>query len=148
MDATAPILLVEDNANDVLLIRRSLGKVGVTAPLVVLSDGEQAQQYLSGDGDYADRHRHPLPRIVLLDLKLPRRGGKEVLEWLRTRPGLRRLPVVVLTSSVERSDIQHCYELGANSYLVKPVQLEELASMMKLVAGYWLEHNQGPDLSP
>lgn len=109
-------------------------------------DGEQAIMYLGGGGPYGDRARHPLPILILLDLRLPRRSGHEVLQWLREQDGLRRLPVVVLTSSLEAADIDKSYDLGANSCLHKPVTFEALADMMKAVEAYWLTMNAGPTL--
>ncbi len=140
------LLLVEDKSNDVLLIRRALGKAGIANPLQVVGDGDQAVAYLAGDGPFADRERFPLPGVVLLDLKLPRRSGLEVLEWLRGQPGLKRLPVVVLTSSAESRDINRAYDLGANSYLVKPVDFDALLQLVKGLGLYWLVLNAGPEI--
>ncbi len=140
------LLLVEDQSNDVLLIRRALSKAGIANPLQVVSDGDQAVAYLAGEGDYGDRERFPLPGVVLLDLKLPRRSGLEVLAWLRQQPGLKRLPVVVLTSSTENKDINRAYDLGANSYLVKPVDFGPLLDMLKMVGPYWLRMNRQPEI--
>src|SRR5438270_829679 len=105
----ASILLVEDNDDDVLLVRRAFAKAKLGTPLAVVRDGDAAVEYLGGGGPYADRERHPLPALVLLDLKLPRRSGFEVLEWVRRHPVLRRLPVVVLTSSKETADVDRAY---------------------------------------
>ena len=140
------LLLVEDKSNDVLLIRRALTKAGIVNPLQVVSDGDQAVAYLAGEGDYGDRDRFPLPGVVLLDLKLPRRSGLEALAWLRQQPGLKRLPVVVLTSSTENRDINRAYDLGANSYLVKPVEFGPLLEMLKMFGPYWLVLNQKPEV--
>ena len=142
------ILLVEDNPNDVLLIRRALGKANVPNPVQVVGDGEKAVQYLAGEGAYADRSRHPLPMFILLDLKLPRKSGHEVLTWIRSQPGVRRTPVVVLTSSAEKADVKRCYDIGANSYLVKPVHFDALRDLMQTVGQYWLKANEAPDTTP
>ena len=139
------VLLVEDDPNDILLIQRAFGKAQLTAPFQV-SNGEEAIAYLAGEGNYTDRELHPLPNLVLLDLKLPRKSGLEVLGWLRQQPVLQRLPVVVLTSSRERSDVNRAYELGANSYLVKPVRSQDLVEMIKSLDLYWLLLNEKPDL--
>ena len=141
----AGILLVEDEPNDVFLIGRALQKGGITTPLHTVENGELAVSYLSGEGPYADRGRYPLPIVVLLDLKLPRKTGLEVLEWLRGTP-LRRLPVVVLTSSKDASDVARAYDLGANSYLVKPVSFDSLQEMLGSVDRYWVALNQHPEL--
>jgi DNA-binding response OmpR family regulator len=112
----------------------------------VVEDGEMAVAYLSGQGQYADRNRYPLPALMLLDLKLPRKSGLEVLTWLREQPGLKRLPVVVLTSSKESVDAGHAYDLGANSYLVKPVGFDTLLEMVKALGMYWFILNEKPDI--
>src|SRR6185295_354976 len=112
--------------------------------LQFVRDGEQAIMYLEGSGTYSDRDRHPLPGIVILDLKLPRRSGHEVLKWLREQEVLRRLPVIVLTSSMEPGDINKSYELGANSCLVKPITFDGLADLMRIVDAYWLNTNKPP----
>lgn len=137
-----PVLLVEDNPNDVLLIRRAFKKAGVENPLVVVSDGEQAIRYLAGEGEYADRDRHPPPAVVLLDLKLPRLSGHEVLAWAKAQPVLRRIPIVVLTSSAEQADVHRSYDTGANSYLVKPVQFDDLLRLVDLLRHYWVGANE------
>ncbi|RMD93131.1 MAG: response regulator, partial [Calditrichaeota bacterium] len=115
------VLIVEDDPNDVLLIRRAFQKAKILNPLQFVNDGEQAVQYLSGLPPFADSEKYPAPVLLLLDLKLPKKSGFEVLEWLQQQNTLHRLPVVVLTSSNQSSDINHAYDLGANSYLVKPV---------------------------
>lgn len=140
------ILLVEDDSNDVLLIQRSFRTARLANPLQVVVDGEEAVAYLSGQGPYADRERSPLPVMMLLDLKLPRKSGFEVLEWLRQQPGLKRLPVVVLTGSQETTDIDRAYDLGVNSYLVKPVTATGLLDMVKAFDLYWLILNEKPNV--
>lgn len=146
-DATGTILLVEDDPNDVLLIRRALRRATIPNPIEVVSDGEAAVAYLAGRGTYADRTAHPLPALMLLDLKLPRRSGFEVLEWLRQQPGLRRLRVVVFTSSGLAADIRRAYELGANSYLVKPLEFDALQDMLQALGAYWLTLSEKADLA-
>lgn len=146
MSGTA-ILLVEDDANDVFLLRRAFTKAGIESGLHTVADGEEAVSYLAGEGKFSDRDQHPLPQLVLLDLKLPRRSGLEVLEWVRARPELRRIPVIVLTSSRESRDVNRAYDLGANSYLVKPVSFEDLLSLTQALDRYWVAWNEGPELS-
>jgi len=138
------ILLVEDDSNDVLLIQRAFRKASLSNPLQIVEDGEAAILYLKGEESFADRDRYPLPRLILLDLKLPRKSGFEVLVWLRQQPKFYGLPVVVLTSSKEKNDIQQAYLLGANSYLVKPVGFDSLLDMIKTLNLYWLMFNQTP----
>ena len=141
----ATILLVEDNDNDVVLIRRAFRKANIPNPLQVIGDGETAVRYLAGEGEYADRTRHPLPLFILLDLKLPRKSGHEVLAWVRAQSGeVRRTPVVILTSSSERADVARSYDTGVNSYLVKPVQFDDLLALVELVRKYWIESNELP----
>ena len=141
------ILLVEDNLDDVELIRRAFRPANVANPIHVVTDGEQALAYLSGDGEYAHRSRHPLPVLVLLDLKLPRRSGHEVLGWIRARKGLRRLPVAILTSSRESDDVNRAYDLGVNAYLQKPVSFEALLELVRTLNLFWLILNEKPDLT-
>ena len=138
------ILLVEDDHNDVLLIKRAFQKVKIANPIIVLNDGEQAISYLAGREPYIER---PLPVLILLDLKLPRKSGHEVLEWLRQQQTLKRLPVVVLTASSESSDINRAYDLGANSYLVKPVRFDALVEMVKTLNLYWLIFNKRAEVA-
>ena len=143
-NSDASILLVEDDANDAALIERAFRKSNIANPIQVVSDGDAAVEYLRGDGEYADRKRFPRPVLVLLDLKLPRRSGLEVLEWIRDQEGLKRLPVVVLTSSRQRSDIDAAYDLGANSYLVKPIAFADLQATIQAVGTFWLRHSEAP----
>jgi CheY-like chemotaxis protein len=133
------VLLVEDDGNDVLLVRRAFRRAGLAARIEVAGDGEAAVAYL------AQTQTEGAPGLVLLDLKLPRRPGLDVLGWLRQQPGLRRLPVVVLTSSRESTDINRAYDLGANSFLVKPVGFAELLEMVRTLGVYWLQLNQAPE---
>jgi CheY-like chemotaxis protein len=146
MSESRTVLLVEDDPNDVLLTQRAFHKLPARAPLQVVGDGDQALAYLAGAGEYADRESHPLPDLLLLDLKLPRRSGFEVLEWLRGQPGLRRLPVVVLTGSRESPDVDRALDLGANSYLLKPVGFDALLEIVRLLDLYWLTLNERPNL--
>ena len=140
------ILLAEDDPNDVLLIQRAFQKTNIANPLHVVRDGEEAVAYLSGERHYADRDSHPLPVLMLMDLKMPRKSGLEVLEWLRQQPGLKRLPVVVLTSSNQSPDVNRAYDLGANSYLVKPAGFDSLLDLVKSLDVYWLILNEKPEL--
>ena len=141
------ILLAEDDPNDVLLIQRALQRSHIANPLQVVRDGADAVAYLNGDLQYADRERYPLPVLLLMDLKMPRKSGLEVLEWLRQQTGgLRRLPVVVLTSSNQSLDINRAYDLGANSYLVKPAGFDSLLELVKNLDMYWLILNEKPEL--
>jgi len=136
------LLLVEDNEDDVFLMRRALKQAEIQNPLYVVPDGEQAVDYLAGNGEFNDRERYPLPALVFLDLKLPFQSGHDVLAWIRNEAELVELVVVVLTSSDEPSDIDRAYKLGANSYLVKPPTLVQLRDLAKSFKWYWLQYNQ------
>jgi CheY-like chemotaxis protein len=143
-----PVLLVEDDPSDVRLIQRAFGKLEQPVQLIRLTDGDDVVDYLGGKHPYENRALHPVPALMLLDIKLPRRSGFEVLQWLRGQnSALKRLPVIMLTSSRHSADINRAYDLGANSYLAKPetaAQLQQLASEFR---SYWLSFNESPDLS-
>lgn len=142
------VLLVEDDPSDFRLIQRAFHKLAERFEMFRLTNGDDVIAYLAGEGPYENRAAHPIPSMLLLDLKLPRRSGFEVLEWVRQQASaLSRLPVVVLTSSRHSTDINRAYDLGANSYLVKPEtsgQLEELATQFR---SYWLSLNEFPSLA-
>ncbi len=138
------ILLIEDDPNDVFLIQRAFEKAGLDNVLKIVRDGEQAIDYLSGKDQYANRSRFPLPFLLLLDLKMPGTDGFEVLQWVKAEPELKRLLVIVLTSSNLQADVDRAYELGANSYLVKPVEFEQMVNMIQRFEAYWTEINRTP----
>ncbi len=131
------ILLVEDDPNDVLFLKRALTKNGINNPVSVMEDGEEAIAYLGGVGRYKDRDAYPFPKVIMLDLKMPRRGGLEVLQWLQEHPQYRVIPTLVLTSSKINADVIKAYGLGANSYMVKPSNFDELQEMIKAAHHYW-----------
>jgi CheY-like chemotaxis protein len=137
MNENYTILIVEDDPNDVLFLKRALKKNGIQNPVCTLSDGEEAISYLCGLGEYADRNAHPIPKMIMLDLKMPRKGGLEVLEWLRDHPEYRVIPTIILTSSKLNDDVIKAYGLGANSYLVKPANFDDLQRMVKTAHEYW-----------
>ena len=124
------ILLVEDDPDDVFLMKRALKAAGISDPLHVVEHGQAALDYLAGTGGYADRTRHPFPSLVFLDLKLPYKSGFEVLSWFREQPSFELAAVVVLTSSGLERDMHQAYKLGARSYLVKPPTREMLLELM------------------
>ena len=142
MTTANAILLVEDNEDDVFLMKRALKNAGIVNRLCLAEDGQQAIDYLSGNGEFADRSAHPIPSIVFLDLKLPLKGGLDVLAWIRKQASLENMVVVVLTSSSEPSDLKEAYRLGANSYVVKPPTAGQLLDLAKAYKWYWLEFNQ------
>ena len=140
------ILQVEDDRNDIFFLEHAFKAAGITHPLQVARDGQEAIEYLSGTGEFADRARYPLPCLILLDLKLPRKDGFEVLEWMQGEPNLRQLTVIVFTSSARAADVDRAYHLGANSFVVKPSQLEERVELAKLIKSYWLHHHRMPSV--
>ncbi|AFZ30622.1 response regulator receiver protein [Gloeocapsa sp. PCC 7428] len=146
MSTEHTILLVEDNPKDVFLVQRAFRKAGIITSLQVVNDGDAAIQYLAGETPYNDRTAYPLPVFVLLDLKLPRRSGAEVLSWIRQQPELRRLPVVALTSSREYVDVNHIYDLGGNAYIVKPPDFDQLVEILKTLDLHWITYNEKPQL--
>ena len=135
------VLLVDDSKNDAMLMRSVFERAGFVQPMRFAVDGDDAIAYLRGDGRYSDRKLFPLPTTVLLDLNMPRKDGFEVLDWIRHQPALRRLRVYILSASSRAQDIERAYDLGANSYLVKPGNLDGLLIMAKcLVAWLRLSH--------
>lgn len=138
------VLLIEDDNNDVLFIRRAFLRANPNVAIHVVKDGDTAVDYLSGTGQYCDRNQYPLPELILLDLKLPRRSGNEVLRWRRHQDGLKRIPVIILTSSREQQDVDLAYDLGVNSYLVKPVSFDDLSELVQTLSTYWLGINEYP----
>lgn len=139
------VLLVDDSKDDALLMRTVFERAGFVQPLRFAGDGEKAIAYLSGHGVHRDRSQFPLPTVVLLDLNMPRKNGFEVLEWIRQQPTLKRLRVYILSASSRTEDIRRAYDLGANSYLVKPGNLTGLMHMAKtLVAWLKLSHFAPP----
>jgi CheY-like chemotaxis protein len=141
------ILLVEDDPNDVSFLQFAFETAGVQNPLQVVTDGQEAINYLAGAGQYANRQRFPLPCLVLLDLKLPGKMGTDVLCWVRNQPHVSHLLVVVLTSSSDSHDVDRAYECGAQSYLVKPLSLEKRLEMARSIKNYWLELNEFPTIA-
>lgn len=140
----AHILLVEDNRMDIELALDAFREAGMKNTVSVVRDGGEALDYLFGRDKYADRSAYPLPDIVLLDLKLPGIDGHEVLRQIKSAPVLKRLPVIVLTSSKEEGDRLLSYERGANSYLVKPVSFEGFLTVVRQIGDYWINLNVGP----
>ena len=140
------ILLVDDREEDVLLIRRAFTKARVLNRVEVAWSGEEAVAYLSGTGKFANRAEYPLPALVLLDIKMPGLDGFEVLSWIRRVSLYPTLRVVMLTSSELMRDVNTAYELGANSFLVKPVDFERFVEISQALSGYWLWMDQAPSL--
>ena len=143
----AVILLAEDREDDIVLVQRAFAKGEIQNPLFVVRDGEEAIAYLAGDGKYANRAEYPLPDLLLLDLKMPRVDGFEVLQWVRRQPGFSALRIVVLTSSDQIRDVNTAYQLGANSFMVKPTDFENVIEMAKTLRSYWLQMSKAPEVS-
>ncbi len=143
-DGPAEVLLVEDNPHDLELTLHAWRKVGSSARIHVARDGAEALDFLFGGGESTTTGGDPNPRVVLLDLKLPLISGLEVLRTIKSDARTRSIPVVVLTSSKEECDISECYDLGVNSYIVKPVRSEQFTNAVRELASYWLALNQPP----
>jgi CheY-like chemotaxis protein len=139
------ILLAEDNEDHVLLIKRAFAKANLLNPLQVVNDGQEAIAYLAGEGIYADRSLYPFPGLLLLDLKMPNRDGFDVLKWLRHERHLPQLRIVVLTTSDRVFDMQRAYELGAHSFLTKPVDFRDFVQLGPAIKGQWLWMSRHPD---
>jgi CheY-like chemotaxis protein len=140
------ILLVEDESADAALLIRGFKKAKVLNPIVHLTNGDDVLRYLAGVGEYADRRKHPLPALILLDLKMPGMTGIQILQWMRVQGEIKRIPVVVLTGDANPNTVDAAYDLGANSYLVKPGNAEEIAHMVQGIQRYWVSLNEPPQL--
>jgi len=140
------VLLVEDDLNDIFLVKRAFKKAYIPNPLQVVTDGVEAIHYLQGDGKYADRHLHPLPHLVVMDIKMPRKTGFEVLDWIKRDGLLKRIPVIIVSSSDQPNDINHAYELGANAYMIKPVDFRAVETLFQSITHYWGLECAKPDL--
>jgi len=145
MDEDFVILLAEDDVNDALLVERALSRAGIHNPIMVVRDGQEAIDYLEGKGPFADRKNFPLPTLALLDIKMPKKNGLEVLEWVRHNGGgLKLLPVIIMSSSSIQEDIDRAYQLGVNAYLVKPTAFDELVETLKTTTDFWKDRVAHP----
>jgi CheY-like chemotaxis protein len=143
MDQGQTILLVDDSEDDLLLMRRAFQRAGSTSPLQEVHNGEEAIAYLTGKSPYDDRTQFPLPAVVLLDINMPMKNGFAVLQWARAQPSLKRLTIFMLTASMRMEDVEQGFDLGANSFLVKPTNLDELTKMLDCL-GHWLDYDHLP----
>ena len=140
------ILQVEDDPNDVFFLHKAMKKMGVMNPIQVVSDGQQAIDYLQGAGKFVDRGKFPFPCLVLLDLKLPFVMGLDVLKWIRKECGA-ALPVIMMSASAQDEDIASSYRLGANAFVCKPSEARQLDDIVKAIKDFWLTHNALPQES-
>jgi CheY-like chemotaxis protein len=132
------VLLVEDDLNDIFIVKRAFKMADIPTPLQVVTDGQEAIAYLRGDGKYADRDAFPLPKLMVMDIRMPRRNGFEVLEWVKQGERLlRRIPIVIVSSSDNPGDINRAYELGANAYMVKPMNFRAVEHLFETITHYW-----------
>ena len=136
-DRKFTVLLVEDDLNDIFLVKRAFKIACIQNPLQIVTDGLEAINYLRGEGKYADREAHPLPKLMVMDIKMPRRSGFEVLEWVKGSKHLRRIPIVIVSSSDYPADINRAYELGANAYMIKPVEFRAVEHLFESITHYW-----------
>ena len=141
MNARWSVLVAEDNENDVLILRHVFAKVSKDVSLAFINDGEEAIKYLRGENGFGDRSKYPFPDVLLLDLKMPRLDGFDVLTWIRNHPPIHRLRVIVFTSSGHELDVERAYDLGASSYFRKPAALNDMKSVVDCLRD-WLEINQ------
>jgi CheY-like chemotaxis protein len=144
MSSLACVLVVEDDENDAFFIQHAFKEAQLRNPIRTVKDGQEAIDYLSGVGAFGDRARNPRPCLVILDLKMPGKTGWDVLQWLRNQSDVPHLPVIVFSSSAQRDDIDRAYEMGANSFIVKPSGTQERTNLAKVIKTLWLEFNEPP----
>ena len=148
-DKTLPdtVLVVDDDSDAVLLFERAYTRAGITHPFKVAHSADDAIAYLKGDGKYADRASHPMPALILLDIKMPGRSGFEVLDWIRKSSPVSPIRVVMLTGSPSGEDVNRAYRMGANSYVTKPVDLGQFREMLGALCTHWLRDSKSPELN-
>ncbi len=138
------LLLLEDSEEDIFLFQRAVAKAGRTVMLQCVRNTGEAQQYLRGEGRFADRSRFPLPSVIFSDLQLPGMGGMQFLEWLRQEPSLRAMPCVIYSGSANPADVQAAYELGVTSFIVKPIDFGDWVTRLEVVLKFWMDIAQRP----
>jgi len=139
------LLVAEDSDLDILLLERALQQSGVNINAKFVSDGQEAVDYLEGVGEFNDRLAYPLPAVIMLDLKMPRFDGFDVLAWLKSQPEHRRTPVIIFSSSDDRRDVDRAYDLGANCYLMKPGPAGEMHELLRVLDAFWRRYVKLPD---
>ena len=137
MNRSFPILLVEDEPDDVFFVQRAFHSAHLKHPLFTVGDGQEAIDYLSGKGAYADHSVYPLPQLVLADLKMPRVSGFDLIAWMRNDKHCKFVPIIILSSSALATDVNRAYALGANAYMVKPADAHSLERLFQTIAGFW-----------
>ena len=142
------LLIVEDNEDDIFFMERIFKQMGARCDLRFVRDGVEAVDYLSGKGRFGDRVKNPLPTIILLDLKMPRMNGFEVLEWMQKQPEIKLIPTIVVTSSSMQEDVTEAYRAGANAVMNKPVDKDSLLQMLKTFHLYWTDYVEMPEVKP
>ena len=142
------LLVVEDNEDDIFFIERIFKQMGARCDLRFVRDGVEAVEYLSGKGQFEDRLKSPLPTIILMDLKMPRMNGFEVLEWMQKQPEIKLIPTIVVTSSTMQEDVTRAYRAGANAVMNKPVDKDSLLQMLKTFHLYWTDYVEMPEVKP
>jgi CheY-like chemotaxis protein len=142
------ILVADDDPDDIALLKRAFIKAGISVPLHSVRDGQEAIDYLLGENGFSDRENYPFPSLLLLDIKMPRLNGFDVLSWLKSQPNLKRLPVLMFSSSSLRRDINHSADLGANAFLQKPHSLDDLLHLVGSIKSFWIERHHYPDCKP
>ena len=149
MANTRPLLLiVEDSEDDIFFIERIFKQLGARCDLRFARDGREAVDYLAAQGKFADREKYPVPTIILMDLKMPRMNGFEVLEWMQAQPEIKLIPTIVVTSSTLQEDVTRAYRLGANAVMNKPVDKDSLLQMLKSFHIYWTDFVEMPEVKP
>jgi CheY-like chemotaxis protein len=138
------VLLAEDSEDDIFAMKMACKRTGIPHNLQVVTDGNMAVDYLSGTGRYKDRAQYPMPDLIFLDIKMPKRDGHEVLAWIRSQPDLKELPVVMITGSMLKADVDRAYQLGVTSYLQKVASPAEFGQAVRVILKYWLELNVTP----
>ncbi len=140
------VLLAEDNDDEVMLFKRAFKHAEINHSLRVVHDGEEAIAYLNGEGKFADRSEHPFPVLLLLDLRMPRKDGLQVLRWMRGQPAIKSLPVIMLSNSEDKRSVDMAYELGVNSFIVKSPYPNEFVEQLKDLKRYWLDFSLAPKI--
>jgi CheY-like chemotaxis protein len=136
------ILVAEDDDNDVAFLQRAFAKAEIDNPLYFVPDGQAAMDYLAGSGTYADRSQYPLPGLLLLDLKMPRKTGMDVLKWLRGQEAFLCLPIIMFSSSTHPAEIENAYRNGVNAFVTKPSGMPERTELARMIKGFWLTFNE------